>query len=83
MSTKLKENLEIKLKALDEKKELFKDNHTDIAFALYELGNAYKDLSDYDNNLKCQLESLEMYKSIYKNKDHAFVAASYGNVGNN
>ena len=83
MPSKLKENLELKLKALNEKKSLFTGHHTDIAFALYELGNAYKDLSDCENNLKCQLESLEIYRSIYKTKDHAFVAASCGNVGNN
>ena len=81
MAKKLREHLELKLKTLNEKRVLFKENHTDIAFALYELGNAYKDVSDYQNNLKCQLESLEMYRSIFKNKDHVFIAASCGNVG--
>ena len=81
MSAKLKEILDTKIRTLNEKRALFKDNHTDIAFALFELGNAYKDVSDYQNNLKYQLESLDMYRSIYKNKEHAFVAASCGNVG--
>ena len=81
MSAKLKEILELKLNTLNEKRAIFKENHTDIAFALFEVGNAYKDLGDYENNLNYQLESLEMYRSIYKNKDHAFVAACCGNVG--
>ena len=81
MATKLKEILDLKLKVLGEKRALFKDNHTDIAFALFEVGNAYKDLGDYEHNLNYQLESLEMYRAIYQNKDHAFVAACCGNVG--
>ena len=63
-------------------------NHTSVAISLCNVGNAFGHIKDYQNQLKYNLEALEMLTTLFGDNENAFlitinsnVGMSYGNIG--
>lgn len=75
-------NVQKKLKHLERTRFLFKEFHPETSWAFYEVGKAYEEIGDYENELKYKIESLGIDKKFLKDEQELKnLAKSLNNVG--
>ena len=72
--------LEFYNKALEIRKEVLGEKHTDTAMSYNNIGAVYENLGDYDKALEYYFKALEIYKAVLGEK-HRDTANSYNNIG--
>ncbi|RNA24216.1 tetratricopeptide repeat [Brachionus plicatilis] len=65
---------------LEKKKKKLKKDHPQVASALNKVATDYKNLADFSNALKYELESQEILKKIYPEQNHLILAQSFNFV---
>jgi tetratricopeptide (TPR) repeat protein len=72
--------LEYHFKALEIRKAVLGENHSDTAISYNNIGNVYSYLGEYDKALEYYNKALEITKAVL-GENHADTASSYNNIG--
>lgn len=72
--------LEYDFKALQLRKEILGENHTDVSASYNNIGIVYDSNGEYDKALEYYFKALQTDKEIFGDK-HPYVAASFDNIG--
>jgi tetratricopeptide (TPR) repeat protein len=75
-------NVQKKLKYLEKTRFFFQEYHPETSWALYEVGKAYEEYGDYENELRYKKDSLRIDRKILIDKQEIKnLAKSLNNVG--
>lgn len=70
------------IESLKIKRDLFEENHPDIAETIHNLANLYFDKNEFDKAIELHQQALDIFRNLYENDKHPDISMSLENLAN-